>query len=87
MQREAAYHKINQCFFSGYVALCTAAAAYYGVRRDMYHFPLSLLAMTMPVCMELFFRIFRLQRSEQMDFMILVFILLAFPCGSVLEFF
>lgn len=87
MQREAAYHKINRWFFSGYVALCAAAAAYYGVRRDMYHFPLSLLAMTMPACMGLFFRVFRLQRSEQMDFMILLFILLAFPCGSVLEFF
>lgn len=73
--------------FSGYVALCAAAAAYYGVRRDMYHFPLSLLAMTMPACKGIFFRIFRQRRSEQMDFMILLFILLAFPCGSVLEFF
>mgnify|MGYP004683843645 CR=1 FL=1 len=87
MQREAKFEKINRWFFPAYVLLCLGAAVYYGVRRDMYHFPLSLLAAAMPVLMALFFRVLRLRRSAQMDFMILLFILLAFPCGSVLEFF
>ncbi len=86
MQREAKFEKINRWFFPAYVLLCLGAAVYYGVRRDMYHFPLSLLAAAMPVLMALFFRVLRLRRSAQMDFMILLFILLAFPCGSVLEY-
>ena len=44
MQREAKFEKINRWFFPAYVLLCLGAAVYYGVRRDMYHFPLSLLA-------------------------------------------
>ena len=87
MQREAKFEKINRWFFPAYVLLCLGAAVYYGVRRDMYHFPLSLLAAAMPALMALFFLVLRLRRSAQMDFMILLFILLAFPCGSVLEFF
>ena len=87
MRQEAMFSKINRVFFPAYIALCACAAIYYGVRMDWYHFPLSLLAMTMPLLIVLAFKLARARRSSQMDFMILFFILLAYPFGSILEFF
>ena len=86
-QEKPMFSKINRVFFPAYIALCACAAIYYGVRMDWYHFPLSLLAMTMPLLIVLAFKLARARRSSQMDFMILFFILLAYPFGSILEFF
>ncbi len=87
MRREAKFSKINRVFFPAYAVLCAGAAIYYGVRMDWYHFPLSLLAMTMPLLIVFAFRLVHARRSSQLDFMILLFILLAYPFGSILEFF
>lgn len=87
MEHEATFRKVNRVFFPAYALICAAAAIYYGIKGDWYHCPLAIGALLLPAAYMLLLRILGLARSSQLDFIMVAFILIAYPLGSVYELF
>lgn len=79
------FHRINRAFYPLYFAFNLACALYYGVRWDAYHFGIALGTLLIPALPELFYRLFRLRRVEQLNFCILAFSFLGYTLGSVID--
>ena len=82
---ERRFHRINRAFYPLYFAFNLACALYYGVRWDAYHFGIALGTLLIPALPELFYRLFRLRRVEQLNFCILAFSFLGYTLGSVVD--
>lgn len=85
MERRA--QKINRWFIPLYCLLGVAAAIYYGIRKDMYHCPLAVGTLAIPLLIAAFYRIFHLKPVHQLTFVVLLFTLLGYTLGSVWEFY
>ena len=85
MERKA--QRINRWFIPLYCLLGVAAAIYYGIRKDMYHCPLAVGTLAIPLLIAAFYRIFRLKPVHQLTFVVLLFTLLGYTLGSVWEFY
>lgn len=86
-RREARFQKINRAFFALYLLLMIALTVLYAVRGDGYHLGTCLGALAVPAAMAVFYRLTRLKVVHQIDFIILLFTLLAYPLGSCLDFY
>lgn len=82
---ERRFHRINRVFYPLYFAFNLACTLYYGVRWDAYHFGIALGTLLIPALPELFYRLFRLRRVEQLNFCILAFSFLGYTLGSVID--
>ena len=82
---ERRFHRINRAFYPLYFAFNLACALYYGVRWDAYHFGIALGTLLIPALPELFYRLFRLRRVEQLNFCVLAFSFLGYTLGSVID--
>ena len=82
---ERRFHRINRAFYPLYFAFNLACALYYGARWDAYHFGIALGTLLIPALPELFYRLFRLRRVEQLNFCILAFSFLGYTLGSVVD--
>lgn len=86
-RREAKYRRINTGFTAFYLLFCAALVAVYAVQRDMYHLGISLGALLVPVGIRLIYRIFHWRSVEQLNFLVLAFIFLAYPLGACVDFY
>ena len=84
---EAHCARINRIFFPLYLLLCAGMAVAYALKRDGYHLGISLGALAIPIAMALFYRLTGLKVVHQIDFILLMFTLLAYPLGSCLDFY
>lgn len=82
---ERRFHRINRAFYPFYFAFNLACALYYGVRWDAYHFGIALGTLLIPALPELFYRLFRLRRVEQLNFCVLAFSFLGYTLGAVVD--
>ena len=82
---EQQFHRINRVFYPLYFAFNLACALYYGVRWDAYHFGIALGTLLIPALPELFYRLFRLRRVEQLNFCVLAFSFLGYTLGAVVD--
>ena len=58
---------------------------YYSARWDAYHFGIALGTLIIPALPELFYRLFRLRRVEQLSFCVLAFSFLGYTLGAVVD--
>ena len=84
---EARFARINRIFFPLYLLLCAGMATVYALKRDSYHLGISLGALAIPIAMALFYRLTGLKVVHQIDFILLMFTLFAYPLGSCLDFY
>ena len=82
---ERRFHRINRAFYPLYFAFNLACALYYGARWDAYHFGIALGTLLIPALPELFYRLFRLRRVEQLNFCVLAFSFLGYTLGAVVD--
>ena len=82
---EQRFHRINRVFYPFYFAFNLACALYYGARWDAYHFGIALGTLIIPALPELFYRLFRLRRVEQLNFCALAFSFLGYTLGAVVD--
>ena len=87
LEREQRFEKINRYFIPAYLLLGVGAAIVNAFRKDVYHFSIGLGTLLIPLALTLFYRIFHLKRVHQVDFWVVLFSLLGYTCGSVLEFY
>ena len=87
MEHERKFEKINRYFIPAYLLLGVGAAIVNVFRHDAYHFSIGLGTLLIPLVLALFYRIFHLKRVHQIDFWVVLFSLLGYTCGSVLEFY
>lgn len=86
-QREAKYRQINRIFTAFYLIFCAALVVIYAIQRDMYHLGISAGAALVPAGIVLFYRIFHFRPVEQLNFLVLAFLFLAWPLGSCVDFY
>lgn len=86
-ERELRFQKINRIFVPLYCLFSCALAGFYAVRGDGYHLGISLGTLAIPSGIALLYRILRLQRAQQMNFILLAFTTLAYTLGSCVEFY
>ena len=86
-QREAKYRQINRIFTAFYLIFCAALVVIYAIQRDMYHLGISAGAALVPAAIVLFYRIFHFRPVEQLNFLVLAFLFLAWPLGSCVDFY
>ena len=86
-KREACFARINRIFVAFYYLFSAVLIAVYAVQKDGYHLGISLGTLIIPPAIALFYRITRLKRVHQLDFLILAFTFLAYPLGSCLDFY
>lgn len=87
LERERKFEKINRYFIPAYLLLGVGAAIVNAFRKDVYHFSIGLGTLLIPLALTLFYKIFHLKRVHQADFWVVLFSLLGYTCGSVLEFY
>ena len=76
-QREARFAKINRIFLAFYYLFSAVLIVVYAIRKDGYHLGISIGTLAIPPALALFYRITRLKRVHQLDFLILAFTFLA----------
>ena len=86
-QREARFAKVNRIFLAFYYLFSAVLIVVYAIRKDGYHLGISIGTLAIPPALALFYRITRLKRVHQLDFLILAFTFLAYPLGSCLDFY
>lgn len=84
---EEKFARINRFFIPFYLFLSVAAAVYYGVHRDGYHFWTSLGTLALPAGLAVFYPLFKLKSVHQLNFLVLAFSMLGHTLGSALEFY
>ena len=84
-RREKRFSKINRIFFALYLAFSAALIVVYAIQKDGYHLGISLGTPLVFPALALFYKLFRLKRVHQMDFLIVAFTFLAYPLGSCLD--
>ena len=82
---EQQFHRINRVFYPFYFAFNLACVLYYSARWDAYHFGIALGTLIIPALPELFYRLFRLRRVEQLSFCVLAFSVLGYTLGAVVD--
>lgn len=87
LERERKFEKINRYFIPAYLLLGVGAAIVNAFRKDVYHFSIGLGTLLIPLALTLFYKIFHLKRVHQVDFWVVLFSLVGYTCGSVLEFY
>lgn len=87
MERERKFETINRYFIPAYLLLGVGAAIVNAFRKDVYHFSIGLGTLLIPLALTLFYKIFHLKRVHQVDFWVVLFSLVGYTCGSVLEFY
>lgn len=87
MERERKFEKINRYFIPAYLLLGVGASIVNAFRKDVYHFSIGLGTLLIPLALTLFYKIFHLKRVHQVDFWVVLFSLVGYTCGSVLEFY
>lgn len=87
LERERKFEKINRYFIPAYLLLGAGAAIVNAFRKDVYHFSIGLGTLLIPLALTLFYKIFHLKRVHQVDFWVVLFSLVGYTCGSVLEFY
>ena len=87
LERERKFEKINRYFIPAYLLLGVGAAIVNAFRNDVYHFSIGLGTLLIPLALTLFYKIFHLKRVHQVDFWVVLFSLVGYTCGSVLEFY
>ena len=86
-ERELRFERINRIFVPLYCLFSCALAVFYAIRGDGYHLGISLGTLAIPPGVALLYRILRLRRAHQMDFILLAFTTLAYTLGSCVEFY
>ncbi len=86
-RREAKYRKINAGFTAFYLIFCAGLVVVYAIRRDMYHLGISLGTLLAPAGIRFIYRIFRWRSVEQLNFLVLAFVFLAYPLGACVDFY
>lgn len=86
-QREARFAKVNRIFLAFYYLFSAVLIVVYAIQKDGYHLGISIGTLAIPPVLALFYRITRLKRVHQLDFLILTFTFLAYPLGSCLDFY
>ena len=87
LERERKFEKINRYFIPAYLLLGVGAAIVNAFRKDVYHFSIGMGTLLIPLALTLFYKIFHLKRVHQVDFWVVLFSLVGYTCGSVLEFY
>lgn len=87
LKRERKFEKINRYFIPAYLLLGVGAAIVNAFRKDVYHFSIGMGTLLIPLALTLFYKIFHLKRVHQVDFWVVLFSLVGYTCGSVLEFY
>lgn len=82
---EQRFARLNRIFVPLYLLIGVVAAVYYGLNGDGYHFWSALGTLLIPVAVELFYRLARLERVQQLSFLVLAFSFLGYTLGTVLE--
>ena len=86
-QRENRFKQINRIFTAFWYLFSAVLIAMYAARKDAYHLAISLGTLVAPPGLGLLYRLLRLKRVHQMDFLILLFLFLAWPLGACLDFY
>lgn len=84
-QRETKFKKINRIFTVFWLLFSTVLIVAYAIQRDLYHLLISIGTLIVPPGLSMLYRILRLKRVHQMDFLILAFLFLAYPLGACLD--
>ena len=85
--REARFRKVNAWFLAVYGLFSAVLIVVYAVKGDGYHLGISVGTLAVPPALELFYRLLRLKRVEQLNFLVLAFTFIAYPLGSCLDFY
>ena len=86
-RRQQRARTVYRVFASCFCLLCVSLVIFYAVRRDTYHFGISLGALVFPAAIPLVWMLPFLKRVWSLDCLILGFVFIAYPLGSCVDLF
>lgn len=84
-KREQTFARVNRIAMPLYLAANGILAAANALQRQWYYAALALCAFLLPLILSLFYRIIRRRRSQQLDFLVTVYVFLLYTLGIVLR--
>ena len=86
-RRQQRARTVYRVFASCFCLLCVSLVIFYAVRRDAYHFGISLGTLVFPAAISLIWKLPFLKRVWSLDCLILGFVFIAYPLGSCVDLF
>lgn len=83
--RESAFRRINRIAVALYYLFSFVLIVRYSMLHDGYHLGISLGTLVVPPAVLALYRLMRLRRAEQLDFLILAFAFLSYSLGACLD--